>query len=157
MSARHPRLLVLDTSVAIKWHLPEQLSDEAARLLEAVGESASEFLAPSTLEPEFFNALWQRRRRNEIESDELWRIWTDFRIGAPITLYDPADLIERAAELTTETGIIIYDALFVALAEHTRTVVITADSQLIQTLNGTHYASLVRALAETDSLLSEMN
>jgi predicted nucleic acid-binding protein len=156
MRTWQPRELVLDTSVAIKWHLPEHLSDEAARLLDAVGESDSGFLAPSTLEPEFFNALWQRHRRNEIESDELWQIWTDFRIGVPITLYDSADLMERAAELTTETGIIIYDALFVSLAEYANTVVITADSHLLKALDDTDYSRRAHPLSEIDSILAEI-
>ena len=51
------RLPVLDTSVALKWYLTEELNDQAAQLLEAAESGAVGFSAPSTLEPEFFNAL----------------------------------------------------------------------------------------------------
>jgi predicted nucleic acid-binding protein len=144
---------VLDTSVAVKWHLEEEHSDEAARLLDAVGSEVSELLAPSTLQPEFFNTLWQQRRRGELSIEEVRQAWADFRAGEPATLYEPADLMPRAAELVLETGVSIYDALFLALAEYSGTVMVTADDKLLRTLKGTAYADLARSLTEIDSLL----
>jgi predicted nucleic acid-binding protein len=143
----------LDTSVAVKWHLEEEHSHEAARLLDAVGTEISELLAPSTLQPEFFNTLWQRHRRGELEPDEVRQVWSDFLAGEPVTLYDPADLMPRATELVLDTGVIIYDALFLVLAEYAGTVMVTADDKLLRTLEGTGYADLARSLAEIDSLL----
>lgn len=134
MSERQQRPLVLDTSVAVKWHLEEEHSEEAARLLDAVGAEVSELLAPSTLQPEFFNTLWQRRRRGELEPVEVQRVWSDLLAGEPVTLYDPADLMPRATELVLETGVIVYDALFLALAEYAGTVMVTADDKLLRTL-----------------------
>ncbi len=148
-----PRPLVLDTSVAVKWHLEEEYSDEAARLLDAVGSEVSELLAPSTLQPEFFNTLWQQRRRGELSIEEVRQAWADFQAGEPATLYEPADLMPRAAELVLETGVIIYDALFLALAEYAGTVMVTADDKLLRTLKGTAHTGLARSLAEIDSLL----
>ena len=110
MSESRPGPLVLDTSVAVQWHLKEEHSDEAARLLDAVGSEVSELLAPSTLQPEFFNTLWQQRRRGELLVEEVRQVWSDFRAGEPATLYEPADLMPRAAELVLETGVIVYDA-----------------------------------------------
>lgn len=153
MSERQLRPLVLDTSVAVKWHLEEEYSEEAARLLDAVGAEVSELLAPSTLQPEFFNTLWQRRRRRELEPEEVQRVWSDFLAGEPVTLYDPADLMPRATELVLETGVIIYDALFLVLAEYAGTVMVTADDKLLKGLEGTEYTDLARSLARVDSLL----
>lgn len=150
---RSPRPLVLDTSVALKWHLQEEHSDEAARLLDAVGGAVSELLAPSTLQPEFFNALWQRRRRREMSPQEVVQAWEDFRAGDPATLYDPADLMPRAAEMVLETGVIVYDALFLALAEETDTVVVTADDKLLRALHGTSFVDLAKSVAEIDDLI----
>ena len=144
---------MLDTSVAVKWHLEEERSEEAARLLDAVGAEISELLAPSTLQPEFFNTLWQRRRRGELDPEEVRRVWSDFLAGEPVTLYDPSDLMPRATELVLETGVIIYDALFLVLAEYAGTIMVTADDKLLRTLEGTGYASLARSLARVDSLL----
>jgi predicted nucleic acid-binding protein len=152
-TGRQPRALVLDTSVAVKWHLEEEHSHEAARLLDAAGAEISELLAPSTLQPEFFNTLWQRRRRGELEPEEVRQVWSDFLAGEPVTLYDPADLMPRATELVLDTGVIIYDALFLVLAEHAGTVMVTADDKLLRALEGTGYADLARSLAGIDSLL----
>lgn len=84
--------MVVDTSVAVKWHLDEELSDEAAQLLDSVGRTVSELLAPSTIQPEFFNTFWQRHRRRDITLGEVRQAWSDFTSGEPITLYAPEDL-----------------------------------------------------------------
>lgn len=118
MTERPSRLLVLDTSVAVKWYLTEDLDDQAAQLLEAAESGVVEFLAPSTIQPELFNALWQRRRRGELTLDEVHQVWRGFVSGDPATLYAPEDLMPRATEIVFESGVISYDALFVALAEH---------------------------------------
>lgn len=152
-SEHRRRTLVLDTSVAVKWHLEEENSDEAARILDAVGSELSELLAPSTLQPEFFNTLWQQRRRGKLSVEEVGQAWMDFQAGEPATLYEPADLMPRAAEIVLESGVIVYDALFLALAEYADTVMVTADDKLLGALKGTDHAHLARSLTEIDRLL----
>lgn len=48
---------------------------------------------------------------------------------------------------------IVYDALFLALAEYADTVMAIADDKLLRTLKGTAYADLARSLAEIDNRL----
>lgn len=148
-----PRTLVLDTSVAIKWYLTEELTDEAVRLLDSARDSVSELLAPGTLQPEFFNALWQRHRRGELEREEVRRVWREFVTEDPASLYAPEDLMPRAAEIALSSGVIVYDALFLALAEDAETVVVTADGRLIRNLEGTAYGRLAHALENVAALL----
>ena len=50
---------------------------------------------------------------------------------------------------------IVYDALFLVLAEASETVVITAESRLLKALEGTAHARLAHALADVDSLVSD--
>jgi predicted nucleic acid-binding protein len=64
-----PNLLVVDASVARKWYLPEKLSEEAARFLEAGNRGEAKFLAPSFLLPELGSVLWHRHRRGAISLD----------------------------------------------------------------------------------------
>ena len=52
-----PRPFVLDTSVAVKWYLPEELHVQAIQLLRRAEAGDIELLAPGTVHPEFFNAL----------------------------------------------------------------------------------------------------
>ncbi|MBA3794394.1 MAG: type II toxin-antitoxin system VapC family toxin [Rubrobacter sp.] len=152
MSERGLRPLVLDTNVAVKWHLNEEWSEEASDVLASVGNTISEFLAPGTIQPEFFNTLWQRQRRGDITPDEVRRGWEDFVAGEPITLYAPEDLMPRAAEIVLETGVIVYDALFLALAEDANTVLVTADEKLLRIIENTVFANLALPLANFPDL-----
>jgi predicted nucleic acid-binding protein len=142
-----PRALVLDTSVAVKWYLPEDLHEQALGLARRVQTGEVELLAPGTLQPEFFNALWQQHKRNNLPVDEVRSAWEQFALD-PVTLYLAEDLMPRAAEITFETGVIVYDALFLALAEEVGTVVVTADSRLLKSLEETAHARLARHLAD---------
>lgn len=152
MSGREAlRLLVLDTSVAVKFYLSESLMEEAGRLRTAVDEEA-ELIAPSTIQPEFWNALWQQHRRGGLSLEEVQDTWREFAED-PISLYKPEDLMPRAAEIAAGSGTIIYDALFLALAEYTSSIVVTADNKLLKTLEGTPFAEHARHLGKVQDLL----
>ena len=73
---------------------------------------------------------------------------------APVYLFKIDPLTSRAAEIALSTGIVVYDALFLALAEEVGTVVITADGRLLRSLEGTSYARLAHPLTGLDSLIS---
>lgn len=147
-----PRELVLDTSVAVKFHVPEENHEEARRLQRELEDGAASLLAPGTILPEVFNAFWQKHRRDELSLGEVRQGW-ELISELPIALYTPEDLMPRAVEIAFETGVIIYDALFLALAEETETVVVTADDRLLKGLRETAYASLARHLAVVDNPL----
>ncbi len=149
---RLPRELVLDTSVAVKFYLPEEGREEALALLAAVGEGEARLLAPSTVQPELFNALWQQHRREKLSREEVGEHWGDFSVTS-IDLYAPEDLMPSAAQIALETGIIIYDALFLALAEDAESVMVTADERLLKVLRDTAYANLARHLRAVGELL----
>lgn len=144
--------LVLDTSVAVKWHLPEEDHDVALGLLAAVEDGAAELLSPSTIAPEFFNALWQQHRRSGMPAEWVRSIWEDFT-EAPVSFFGIDSLMTRAVEIALSTGVIVYDALFLALAEEAGTVVVTADDKLLKVIEGTSYAPLAHPLADVGSLL----
>ena len=146
------RPLVLDTSVALKFYLPEEGHEEAVRLLEEAEAGTVELLAPGTILPEAFNAIAQQRRRGLLDDDDARGAWTKL-LGTPVYIYATEDLIERAAEIARETDVIVYDALFLALAEDADTVMVTADVKLLRALESTRYTPLARSLRELDSLL----
>lgn len=153
-SPEQPQPFVLDTSVAVKWYLPEELHDQAIGLLRRAEAGGIELFAPGTVQPEFFNALWWHHRREGLPLDRVRASWEGFAMD-PVVLYAPEDLMPRAAEITLETGVIIYDALFLALAEDSETVVITADSRLLKALEGTAHARLAHPLANVGSLVPD--
>lgn len=149
-----PRAFVLDTSVAVKWYLPEDLHEEALGIARRAQTGEVELLAPGTLQPEFFNALWQQHKRNNLPVGEVRSAWEQFTLD-PVTLYLAEDLMPRAAEITFETGVIVYDALFLALAEDVGTVVITADGKLLKSLEGMAHARLAHFLADVGKIFPD--
>ncbi len=147
------RSFVLDTSVAVKWYLPEEGHEDAIELLKRAESEEVGLLAPSTIYPEFFNALWWQHRREGLPLEELRASWEQFAAD-PVLLYAPEDLMHRAAAMALDSGgVIIYDALFLALAEDAQTSMITADDKLLRALKGTDYAGLARSLSEVGGML----
>lgn len=145
--------MVLDSSVAVKFYVREELHEEALEVLAAAESGAVELVAPATLQPEFFNALWWKHRRGELSQDEVRRSWNRLLEDEPASLYAPEDLMPRAAEIVFDTGVIIYDALFLALAEDAQAVMVTADGKLVRALEGTGHASLASPLGQIDNVL----
>jgi predicted nucleic acid-binding protein len=152
LSEKRAKSLVLDTSVALKFYLPEEGHEKAVGLLEAAEAGAAELLAPGTILPEGFNAIAQQRRRGLLDEEDATGAWAKL-LAAPVYTYAVEDLIERAAAIANETGAIIYDALFLALSEDTDTVMVTADGKLLRTLASTRYASLARPLEQISNLI----
>ncbi len=130
------------------------MHDQAISLLRRAEAGYIELFAPGTVQPEFFNALWWHHRREDLPLDRVRASWEGFAMD-PVVLYAPEDLMPRAAEITLETGVIIYDALFLALAENSGTVVITADNRLLKTLEDTAHARLAHHLADVGSLVPD--
>ena len=138
--------------MALKFYLPEEGHEEAVRLLDAEEGGAAELLAPGTILAEGFNAIAWRQKRGLLDAEDAREAWEKL-LHAPIYTYATEDLIERAVEISKETGAIVYDALFLALAEDAHTVMVTADGKLLKSLENTGYASLAVPLEGVGSLL----
>jgi predicted nucleic acid-binding protein len=148
-----PPYLIVDTNVAVKWYLPEELNQEALEVLESGERGEVELLAPDSVESEFWNVLWQEHRKSELSLDEVWEYWEAFE-SSNLLLAELVTLMPEATEIAAATGCIIYDALFVALAELEDTVVITADEKLLKALKGSQYEYRVQHLRNVSELLS---
>ncbi|PLS84593.1 MAG: PIN domain nuclease [Actinobacteria bacterium] len=138
-----PDYLVVDTNVAVKWYLTEELEDEALRVLDAGERGNVRLLAPDSIEPEFWNVLWERHKEKDEEkklSLEAVRDYFDAFEESVVLLGEVLPLMPQAVEIAVESRCIIYDALFVALAESEDTVVVTADEKLLRALEGTPYS-----------------
>lgn len=60
----------MDTSVVVKFYLPEDGHEEAVGLLDAAEAGAVELLAPGTLLPEGYNAITQQQRRGLLDLED---------------------------------------------------------------------------------------
>ena len=120
------RSVVVDASVAIKWHLTEIHSAAAARLLQ---DGAPELHVPDLVFPEVGNVLWKKVRRGDLTEDQAREI-AHLLALAPLEVHPAAPLLEAALEIANKTGRTAYDSLYVALALKLGCRLVTADARL---------------------------
>jgi predicted nucleic acid-binding protein len=112
--------IVIDASVALKWVFDEAGTEAALALRE------HQLIAPSLWLAEVANVLWHHVRLGEISSEEaLARLAV--LASAPVASLAFEALAERALELATELPHPVYDCLYLALALHYDTYVVTDD------------------------------
>lgn len=137
-----PDAIVIDTSVAAKWFLPERLSAEADAVLEQVRLGRLQLSSPDLIIHEFANILWQRQKKGEINGNQAREIMSDFE-RLPIELV-PADVLGvEALKIACITGCTAYDGAFVALAAGLKSGLLTADRKLLQMMAETGFARRV--------------
>ena len=118
-------VFVVDTSVVVKWFVPEIHSGAARRLLAL----PHEYVAPDLLFAEAANTIWKKIRRKELTAEDGQRLVVD--IGRIAVETVPCrGLAEDAHALANATGRTVYDAMYLALAVRLDTRMITADDRL---------------------------
>ncbi len=120
----------MDTSVAVKWFLPEIHREAATRVLK----SKRELLAPDLIWAEVGNTLWKKVRRDEITPEEANDILKDF-MRFPIQTYGHKTLLEAAWSLAGQSAISVYDGLYLALAVGRDCSLVTADRKFYDALH----------------------
>ncbi len=123
--------LVVDSSVASKWVLPEKDSARAARLHDV----PDEFIAPTLIQAEIGNAIWKRVLWRELspgDANEALAMAT-----ALLNRFVPMeDLTTRALSIACALDHPIYDCFYLALAEREQCPCITADKRLLEAAKG---------------------
>jgi predicted nucleic acid-binding protein len=118
------RSLILDTSVAIAWYLPETFR-AAARLWQSrLLDGRVRLVVPGLHYWEFGNVLRTYVMRSELEVDLAEQIWA-LHLEAPLEVAEP----ERAEVLATalEYGATVYDAVYIALGRSLDLPLLTAE------------------------------
>ena len=118
---------VIDASVAVKWVIPEMLSDEADRL--RAGDE--EIVAPDLLLVEVANALWKKTVTEEIslvEAEQAFALVNESGIDLRAT----TPLLPRAMQVARRLHHPVYDCVYLALAEREHATLITADRRLMR-------------------------
>jgi predicted nucleic acid-binding protein len=120
---------VLDSSVALKWVLPESDSGKAIRLRDEYTKGIHELLAPDIFPSEIANSLTSAERQKRIRSGESAIFLNDVLSAAP-ALHHSSPLLIRAMEIAISTKQAVYDCLYLALAEAEGCDLVTADDKL---------------------------
>ena len=120
------REVVLDSSVVVKWFSREAGSDEAVRLMDSHVDGSVELSVSELLLCEVANAL---RYKPGYDAEKLkYAVNQLFRLHLNVISLTE-DLLGRACEISCDGDVTLYDALPVALAEHRKTLCITADEE----------------------------
>jgi predicted nucleic acid-binding protein len=135
--------VVVDSSVALKWFVPEVLSDQASSLLDG----RYELLAPDLLIPECGNVLWKKISHGQLTIED-GRTILQALVRAPIRIVPSAGLVDGALEIASAYRRSVSDGVFVALAVAGDCEMVTADRRLVAALRGGPLAAQVRALDE---------
>jgi predicted nucleic acid-binding protein len=118
-------LYVIDASVAAKWFLPEQLSEAAIPLRK----KEHELYVPGFFFLEMHNLLLKRIRRKEISNHTADLIRKDLR-QHPFLIHSDRTLQDIAYPIAHKSGCSFYDGLYLALAIHLGSKMVTADRRL---------------------------
>jgi predicted nucleic acid-binding protein len=122
---------LLDTSVAVKWFVPEEGSERALDLQQAHLRDDLQLRAPDILLMESANAL---RYAGLSEERILQDVETFSALGVEIIPFS-IDVLNSAVSLSLEHDLAVYDAYFLALAQALEMPLITADRKMLSRLS----------------------
>ena len=136
-------MIVLDASVAVKWYIPEALSELADALFR---DHAGSIAAPSLFETEIVGALVRRANidkstRAEVE-EWLAHLSVLFEEGSIATVDMGISGTQAAAVLALDLGHPLKDCLYLQLAIERECQLVTADARFAARARGA-YAGVV--------------
>lgn len=134
--------LVVDSSVAVKWFLPEVHSAEAAALLNGDIELG----APDLLLVEAANIFWKKVRLGELDHADADVAMVALSTGG-LHLLSTVSLLPRARVIARDLDHPIYDCAYLAAAEAWDTAVVSADRRLFDRVRASPLARRVEFVA----------
>lgn len=131
---RATNALVVDASVAAKWHLTDEPdADVAARLLASFIAGEIVLLAPSEIRHEVPASITAATRTTPPRlTMAAGKIAISEFLALDLALTDDIRLAVAAYQLVHQLGVAYYDALYVALALRHAVPFVTADNRLHQ-------------------------
>ena len=141
---------VFDASVAIKWFVAEILHEEAVFMLDNVPVAQ----APDFIVVEIANVAWKKHVRGEITEEQAHDIVFDVRAYVPV-LYPSTNLVERSLGISLTLNHPVYDCLYLACAQTTDNILVTADDRLHRAVQQTDFQERVRHLADAATLIGQ--
>lgn len=133
--------IVIDASVALKWVFDEHGTAAAIALL------SEELIAPELWLVEAANALWRHVTIGEISAAEAFaRI--DELASAPVASVSIEPHVRRALQLAAQLDHPVYDCLYLALAEHQDTYVVTDDRRFFAVAGAAGFGARLRLLGD---------
>lgn len=123
--------IVVDTSVIVKWYIPEQHHKQARALRDDYLDGKFDVIAPDLMPFEAINALKYSGHYDGTRLENAAQSLSEYGIEL-VSFRD----VGAVAEVATELDITIYDAAYIALAHNLDSTVYTADGNLLDDLEG---------------------
>ena len=140
--------LVLDSSVVIKWFIPESLEDNAVRLKERIERLSESVAVPRFFFVEAANVLWKKAAlRKDMSRTDAQGILSRI-LDLPMTVLEDDEVLLRALDISLGHRLSVYDSMYLASALRLKATFITADSVLVKKLAGSTLASHVSYLGD---------
>jgi len=138
-------VLVLDTSVLIKWlRQGEILAEQALALRDAYLKGEVAISVPSLVAYELANVM---RYKEDLSTEQVQEaVGSLFDMGLEWSI-PSVELISRAIEIARRYGTTFHDATFAALAESTDALLITAEERLAGLLETLAFVRFLGQLA----------
>ena len=133
--------LIIDSSVAVKWFVPEANSGEARLILDGYLTGALTFLAPDLLNAEFGNIIWKKHIFQGLAASDAQDILTQFR-QLQFSFTTTADLLEDAYRLAVTHRRAVYDSLYLALSLRESCRLVTADEKFVNAV-GSSFPNII--------------
>lgn len=135
-------MLVVDASVAVKWLVREEGTEQARELLTI----PDPLIAPDWLFVEAASTFWKKVKRSEL----LW-IHAERHLDDLPQFFDQvhtaADLVGAAFKWSLRLRHSVYDCVYLALAEREQAGLVTADHTLFDLVRGTGVIGDLRLIA----------
>lgn len=129
-------LTVVDASVAAKWFLPargETLVEEAFHLFRQYAEGEIQLLVPDLFWAELVNIFWKAMRQGRCAKATAETALASLQ-ERKLPTVPSLSVLDVAFAIATAFDRTVYDALYVALAVHSKAQFITADERLANAL-----------------------
>ncbi|BBK41064.1 hypothetical protein STVA_10840 [Allostella vacuolata] len=136
-------MIVVDASVAIKWYVSEEGSEEAL----ALASGGQRLVAPDLLFAEVANILWRKARLGQLAEAQLRMVPRHLAMAFDQVL-PCAELAGDAVDLAMRLDHPAYDCFYLALALRLNAPLVSADDRLRRRLAGTPMAAMVVGLGQ---------
>jgi predicted nucleic acid-binding protein len=120
-------MLVIDTSVAVKWVIPEDGIGIEADTGAALALLADELIAPDCILGEFANALFKKVQRKEIAEEQARAAFAI--LPEAVDFFPSAHLVEPALSLALDIVHPVHDCIFLMGAIEHGVTLFTADAK----------------------------
>ena len=134
------KIFVVDASIAVKWVVEEQETQQALAL-----RNNARLMAPDLLVAECANILWKKAQRGELSHEEV-DLTARLLERCDIELMPMRGLLRAATRIAIALSHPAYDCVYLALALAKRARYATADDSLLRKLAQQSDASLSAAV-----------